>query len=327
MASARVYRAAIELRDDHNPVFTSPPVGSLTSGAVLAGTHGVAFTASDVGSGLQRAVIEVDGRVAAVQTFGCGPPYTATLPCPLMQSGTVALDTSSLFDGAHSVRVLVQDATQSNAIVFGPFSIRTANAPTTCAPGAAPGVTVATRSRTIAYGARASVRGRVAGAGAGATVRVFSRIARAGEPTTLTATTLTTDAAGSFSYRVPRGPSRELRFATRGAGDTAYRCSSSFALRVRPRVALSARATASGVRLTGRLLGGHVPSRGKLVELQRFEDGRWQSLRTVRTNSQGEFRSVYRASSGRLRIRAVVRPDDSYPWAFGTSRRVSVRVR
>ena len=105
----RMYRAAITLQDDSDPVFSSPPAGSLLGGGALAGAHGVSFAATDVGGGLHEAVIEVDGQRAAATNLGCAPPYTAVVPCKLAASGTVTLDTAALADGAHSVRVLVTD--------------------------------------------------------------------------------------------------------------------------------------------------------------------------------------------------------------------------
>jgi hypothetical protein len=85
------------------------------------------------------------------------------------------------------------------------------------------------------------------------------------------------------------------------------------------------------VRLAGRLIGGHVPVSGKLVDLQAHDGGRWRTFETVRTNARGRFRSGYRftRNAGRRRypMRVRVRPDASYPYALGYSGVVRVRVR
>ena len=51
----------------------------------------------------------------------------------------------------------------------------------------------------------------------------------------------------------------------------------------------------------------------------------------MRTNGRGTFRYTYRFSRGAARkrypFRAVVRSESGYPFALGTSRRVSIRVR
>jgi hypothetical protein len=334
MVYFRMYRAAVVLQDDSDPVFTSPPAGSLTAGGVLAGTHGVSFSATDTGSGVYRAIIEVDGKQAVTQLLGCAEPFIAIAPCKPAASGTVSLDTTTLADGPHTVRVVVTDATYANTAAFGPFTITTSNAPTSCAPAESPDLSVRfdRRRSTISYGGRLNVIGQAPPA---AQVRVFSQISRAGAPAKLGRTPLTADAQGSFTYKVPAGPSRSLRFAYRGAADPLYQCSKPLNVNVRARVTLKAspRSIRSGsrVRFTGKLRGGYVPSNGKLVELQAHERGRWRSIRTVRTNAKGAFsyryRFSFRAGGTTFPVRARVRPDGSYPFALGTSRRITVRVR
>ena len=87
----------------------------------------------------------------------------------------------------------------------------------------------------------------------------------------------------------------------------------------------------SRVRLTGRLLGGRVPARGKLIDLQARELGRWRTFATVRSRASGTFTTRYRFRSSAPRktypMRVRVRPDAAYPFAVGYSRAVRVRVR
>jgi hypothetical protein len=83
------------------------------------------------------------------------------------------------------------------------------------------------------------------------------------------------------------------------------------------------------VRLSGRLLGGHIPPRGKIVELQGWARGQWQVFRTTRSNSSGRYRVNYRLRTGvrgSLRIRARVRRERGYPYTLGYSRVIRVRV-
>jgi hypothetical protein len=74
-----------------------------------------------------------------------------------------------------------------------------------------------------------------------------------------------------------------------------------------------------------------VPVRGKVVELQGFENGRWREFRTLRSRTDGRFSTRYRfkaASAGRrFRLRVRVRAEASYPFSTGYSRVVRVRVR
>src|SRR3954452_16252499 len=201
----RMYRAAVALQDDSVPTFLSPPAGSLTAGGPLSGTQSVSFSAADTGSGVQSAELEVDGRTVATQDFGCPPPYVHLTPCKLANGGTLSLDTAALADGQHSVRVLVRDATQTNVGVAGPFTITTANTPTSCAPEAATNFAVRLdrRGSTIAYGAKLNVSGTLGGVVAGTPVLLQSQVDRPGAPAKLGRTPLLVAAAGRFTYRVP----------------------------------------------------------------------------------------------------------------------------
>ena len=334
MVYFRMYRAAIRLQDDTDPVFTSPPAGSLTAGGTLAGTHGVSFSATDTGSGVQQATIEVDGVNVVTQPLGCAPPYVAVTPCKLSVSPTVALDTTTLADGPHTVRVLVTDATQTNVAAFGPFTITTANAPTSCAPAESPNLSVRfdRKRASIAYGGRLNVRGT---APPGTQVRVFSQVARPGAPVKLARTPVIADAQGRFAYRVPAGPSRTLRFAYRAASDPVFQCSKALSVKVRAPITLRAvpRSVRVGgrVRFSGKLRGGYVPRGGALVDLQGYERGSWHTIRLVRTNRKGQFshrrRFSPRAAGTAYPIRVRVRRNDAYPYVLGTSKTVRVRVR
>jgi len=81
------------------------------------------------------------------------------------------------------------------------------------------------------------------------------------------------------------------------------------------------------VTFAGRLRGGYVPPRGKLVELQATDRGRWRTFALVRSSRGGGFRYRYRFSgSGRFAFRARVRFERAYPYVLGYSRRTSVSV-
>ena len=152
-----------------------------------------------------------------------------------------------------------------------------------------------------------------------------ARVARAGSAEILGRTPVVADAAGKFTYRVPAGPSRSLRFAFRAGTEPSFTCSKALNVAVRARSTLKAspRTIRSGqrVRFTGKLRGGYIPRGGKLVELQAYERGRWRSITTLRTNSKGAFSYRYRFSF-RARGHDVPGPRPDPP-----RRLVSVRAR
>jgi hypothetical protein len=124
-----------------------------------------------------------------------------------------------------------------------------------------------------------------------------------------------------------------LRVGLRASGAaTRFTCSRRLALRVRAQVSLDAsprRLSGAGtVRFGGRLRGGHIPARGKIVLLQAREAGRWRTFTATRSDRRGRFHARYRfsGSPGRYPVRARVPEEGAYPFAAGTSRVIAVVV-
>jgi len=89
-----------------------------------------------------------------------------------------------------------------------------------------------------------------------------------------------------------------------------------------------------GLRSTlirGRLKGLPVPGRGKLVELQAFDGGKWRTFAQPRSRKSGRYKAVYRLrrtfGPRTFTFRARVRREGGYPYELGYSRKVRVRVR
>jgi hypothetical protein len=131
---ARVTKPSFQVDD------SSPPVGGLTGSATDAQTwSGVmrfGLNAADVGAGLYRAVVEVDGSDALALAVGDASPYcrdigpspsvnefAAAQPCPLrIDGGALDVDTAKLPQGRHSVRILLEDAAGNRTAIFGPVA-------------------------------------------------------------------------------------------------------------------------------------------------------------------------------------------------------------
>jgi hypothetical protein len=144
---------------------------------------------------------------------------------------------------------------------------------------------------------------------------------------------LHTDDAGRVDVRLPSGPSRTLRMAF--AGDALLLPASATArLQTPARARLHARPAAvpagGAVRFTGRLLGGHLPRAGKLVELQARVGRSWRTFATVRSDRRGRARYTHHFAVGSAGETYVVRlrvpREAAYPFEQGTSRPVAVRV-
>jgi hypothetical protein len=344
-----VHRLDAVLSDRLDPVLNGTPSGDLFDTArPLTGVRSVSYSASDAGGGLYQATLEVDGSPALSQVVDdnggrCREPFLYPVPCKTAASRTLSFDTGALPDGLHSLRLVLTDVTKTNSVSFGPVQVTSSNQSARCDPAFTAKTTpVAAGFRgrkhpflTRRGGRGVRVVGRVTGVGAGVPVLLLSREARTGARGGPAAQT-TTATDGSFTLLVPPGPSRTLRAAYRqGPTNPLVACSRALKLRVPARVTLHVRpATVSpghSIRIFGRLRGGRVPRRGKLVALQAFERGRWQTFTTVRTNRKGSFskrRGFSFTAAGRtFRLRVQVRPDASYPYALGYSRSVRVHVR
>jgi hypothetical protein len=133
----------------------SPPVGGLTGGATDAQTWSrvvrFGLNAADVGGGVLRAVVEVDGADAlhvpigdpsgTCRLIGADPGvygYAAAQPCPLrVDGGSLAIDAAKLPQGRHTVRVLLDDAAGNRTAIFGPVT-RNITASDAIGPGSDP---------------------------------------------------------------------------------------------------------------------------------------------------------------------------------------------
>ena len=205
-------------------------------------------------------------------------------------------------------------------------------APSACGPSAArPSASLrGRRSRTVVFGHGASIVGQALGPDlqpvAGALVHVLD--SGGGELAQVTA-----GPDGRFGVKIHPGRSRTLRAGFRWAGEAFFACAAPLRLKVRAGVLLagSRHVPVRGrIRLRGRLRGGHIPPRGKLVELQGWARGAWLTFRDVRTTRRGRFAATYRLRTGvrgTLRIRARVRRERGYPYALGWSRVERVHIR
>ena len=268
------------------------------------------------------------------------------MPCALSSKPTLAVDTRELANGTHSVRVLVTDVagnkTQSDPVQV---TIRTGGQLNGMnATGAAKlqawfkSNQAHRTSRTVAYGATATIEGRLTTADGkpigAAILEASAQATRPGsEPAGLG--TVATDAQGRFAIPVPRGPSRELRLGYRAhTFDEQEAASATLTLNVRAGVRLdvSPKRVRNGTKATfsGRLLGG--PGQfGTQVTIYALTTRRPIPVETVPADQRGRFRYRYRFSSisgrGGFRFQAVVKSQPTYPYALGRSKTVNVRAR
>jgi hypothetical protein len=250
----------------------------------------------------------------------------------------VTLDTATLPEGTRSIGVVLEDAAGNRTTLAAP-AVRTVVHRGT--PNGGDGAVVKRTGRytvTTSFAKRRpTLRGTLTRDGAaiaGAVLDVLAKIRVSGANMTKIGE-VRTDANGAYSIKVPGGPSRVLRVAYKAyLGDSDYSSWADVSQRVKARVDFRAVTRRVGLRgrarFAGKVRGGYVPRRGKLIELQAYDAGRWRTFRTVRTNRSGSFRTSYSfkhvQSPRSYRFRARARYEPSYPFLLGTSRTIRVRV-
>lgn len=108
-----------------------------------SGSLRIRYDASDLGGGLYRTLVKVDGKVA--QILPLAPPpcadvdpdhgdpfqFAVPVPCPASVTGAEAVvEAARLSDGPHGVEFAVQDAAGNQQSVFGPVEFPQVNLPT-----------------------------------------------------------------------------------------------------------------------------------------------------------------------------------------------------
>ncbi len=140
-AKLQVPRVTFILTDTEAPV-SSVSGGNLAGDDPVRGTGTLAFHASDMGGGVYRSSVSVDGEEVSRQVVdsgdgGCADvependdPYEfgTPRPCPLDAAGQVQFDTAELQDGPHTFRVAVEDTAGNEDVVYE-AAVQTHNAP------------------------------------------------------------------------------------------------------------------------------------------------------------------------------------------------------
>lgn len=148
-ANYTIWRADFRMIDPAAPTGTADgavvrAVGDPTT--PVSGRLDLSVDATDPGSGVLAARVEVDGTVVATASPALAPAtctpttaadgrpsYVLQQPCPLASRLTTSLDTTSLSDGQHAVRVLLEDAAGNTSVVTsGAILVRNAG---TIGPG------------------------------------------------------------------------------------------------------------------------------------------------------------------------------------------------
>ncbi len=277
------------LREDVQPSIVIDG-GSLTAGGALTGSKAVNYTAEDDESGIQRVELLLDGAVVASdidarnlslpvaqQTGDC--TYSGLRACPASSSGTLALNTGNVPDGAYDLEVRAIDAAGNTRATSHPQTVLIDNVPdTVVAPAVPTKDAVGSATRTPAKPAAPTATDNGIGASASAVVRATFAASRRGVVTSrygkkvlitgqlkgpdgkpiagaklevlhqdkvvgasmVRAGEVVTDAEGTFRHVTTADRSRTIRFGYRARlGDTQFAHTTDIGLAVIAQVGLS----------------------------------------------------------------------------------------
>ena len=348
----------ITINDPTAPAVTVEASGMLAGGA-RSGSDPVTVTASD-NSGIRKVELLDVSNPAAPMVVGTEDyaidrtsankvcDYSQPAPCPGLSRESVRA--TSLPAGQRSVSVRVTDSA-GNVSERGPypvFAVTPSNRGELNGSGATDTGSLSViwtkglkaNRRTLSYGAKAGVRGRLTNSSgqpiSGAKVLLLSRDLRQGA-SLIPRNTFTTDGDGRFSTTLTASASRllqfawlshtnDIRFAANGYLTLQARASSTLSVSTRrPRVGRS-------LTISGRLKGvsrGGVPI---VVQGRSKSSRRYETFADTTTSASGRFKVRYRfRSSGSRRhsfvFRARIRPAAKFPYETGYSSTVTVRVR
>lgn len=342
--SAHAYVRGIYLRtEDRAAPTVALTGGSLLEQAVVRGTRGLRVEAGDRGGGIRKVEVEANGRVLVTDIRNCALAdgfATALSPCPPATTESAGVPTAdqAFATGPNLVSACVEDLALDGA------ANRTCESREIWVDNACPASAVGGGgaleagfgdegdSTLVRSDHAAVVRGRLAGAGAGATVCALTRVLGYGSPIVVGATGLTA-ADGSYAISLPPGPSRDV-YVHHAVGDRVLsRHGLGLRASARPMLEVSPR---RGLRNRQRIhFSGSLPApacEGRLVKVQaQLGRRRWRVFRTDRADAACRFTARYRlraTHSARVYdFRALVPEQAGYPFERGNSATVKVRVR
>jgi hypothetical protein len=371
-AGIYVGSADIELSNGATPGASG--LGGTLLNANASGTQELTFDASDLGGpGVYLVTAQIDGttvysgtpnnnegKCVPVGSSGGALMFDYSQPCRTSESVDLAVNTTALADGQHTLKVTIEDAAGNTSVVYD--GTITTKQPANDSLGALPGPGTAGANLGVAVGVgaangtsasdaaqlRLGLPRRITRSFAHRALRLPGRLLNAqGQPIGGAALDVIEQAAGggrtrvlahahtsddgSFIASVPAGPSRLIEVAYRAfSTDTGYAAQVKIEESVDAGVQLviTPRRTSSEgtITLSGRVLGP-VPRQGVLVDLLVHYRGRWEPFRTPRTDAAGHFAVTYQfqGALGHFPFRAEVPSSQAdFSFARGLSEVVNV---
>lgn len=335
-ARIRVARLALRLTDRVAP--TLGLSGSAFRSGSQRGIRTVEPSGTDVGGGMHRFLIQVNGEPVSAQATRCRTVEGVALrlrPCPAHARTTFGVQTARppFRQGRNTLRVCSADyalGTEANRTC----ATRRVRIDNLCpiSRGAGPGPWLdahLSRERSGARGGRTvTVRGQLRSERGvpvvGARVCIATRVQIPGAEERVVTTPIT-GPDGRFTAELPPGPNRQVRAAYWWNAERVTERHLNLRVRARPRLKLRPRhAIHNGDHVRFKVRLRNPAAAQRWVRIQVRSGKRWILLRTGRSNDRGAYHARYRfhATTGRrkYRFRAFVPSQPGYPYRAGHSR-------
>jgi hypothetical protein len=122
------------VNDELAPTFVAAPAGPMMKADTRTAIRSLSYEARDKGSGLLNHRLWVDDEEQPAEPVPgnapqCVRPFTTLTPCTGAVHPTFDVDTTSMTDGDHQIRLEIRDATDVNKAVYGPWPITVDNLP------------------------------------------------------------------------------------------------------------------------------------------------------------------------------------------------------
>jgi len=327
-ARIRIKRVALELDDGARP--TIAVAGAVLQPGSKRGVQPIAAGATDVGGGVHRILLQVNGEPLTAHTTKCRTASGWALrlrPCPASAYAVFRLETHAapFHQGTNALRICSADyapGTTANRTCAS----RRINVDNLCPISrAGPGPRLEAH---VVHRRPRKIRGRLLSASgvpvAGARVCLATRIPIPGNLERVAATPMT-GPDGRFHADLPAGPSRQVRVAYWWSHTQVAERHLRLSVSAHPRLVLRPHHplhNGHAVRFAVELQGPAADHRW--VKIQARSDRHWVEVRNGRTNAGGIYRARYRFRSTtgrrRYRFRAVVPSQVGYPYERGRSR-------
>ncbi len=311
--------------------------GSLFEPGSRRGIRRVAPTATDVGGGIRRFLIQVNGQPVSARAVDCRLARDVAIrlrPCPSHASARFAAATTAppFRQGPNVVRVCAADHATTTAANRS-CAARRVRVDNLC-PVSDVGGGSSLRARMRRHRGSAAIAGRLLGVRgrpvSGARLCVATRVRMRGAAERVALAPIT-GADGRFRAQLRPGPSRDVRVAYWPSPAGALERYLDLRVPARPLLRLRPRhPVRNGRRVRFEALLPGPGNAGRRVRVQARSGRRWVDVRAGITGRAGAFRASYRfrATTGRrrYRFRAVVPKQRGYPYEAGVSRARRVTV-